>query len=339
MLLALALLATPALDAHAATLASFKVEGWDLGAYTNDQTGEFSHCAASMPYQSGITMALSVTKQYGWSVAFYDPAWKLTKDVKYNVLMSIDGNAGIAEVATALSPQLAQIYLPDNLTLFNSFRKGYRLKVDAASGTFYFNLTGTSAVLTSLLQCVQMRVAPAPRQQTPSAPANPFSPEPQASTGADGRDLYRAEATTLAANILSTSGIAGFHMLAPSEIAPSLKVDAAWRAGDVMGAINVVPVTGSLKLQDFPPAIIGDDAKSCQGKFASGTLPDSNNQIVRVFTSCNDAPGFTVYYILTMRPGGGFYRFTTMVPTTENSAAEQADTSLRQAVVKTLFQQ
>jgi hypothetical protein len=33
---------------------SISVGNWKGGAYTNDQTGSFSHCAAGAPYASGV---------------------------------------------------------------------------------------------------------------------------------------------------------------------------------------------------------------------------------------------------------------------------------------------
>jgi hypothetical protein len=326
----------PIVEANAGTLATYGIANWSAGAYSNDQTGEFSHCAASIPYQSGITMGLSVGKAYNWSVAFINPVWKLTKGGNYTVSMSIDGGGPFVENAVAIAGEMAEISLPDSTTLFNAFRKGYQLKVNAASGTFYFNLTGTNAVLTSLLQCVKHYVAP-PEEHV-SSTQNPFLGTPTART--DAGDQNKAEAMALAANILSASGISGFHILTPAEMTPSARVDAAWRVGSVFGGVNVVPVSGGFRLQDYPPTAISDDARSCQGKFASGTLPDANNQIIRVFTSCDSGQSaFTAYYLFANRPAGGFFRFVTLVASTDDAPAQQADANIRQVVVKVLYEQ
>jgi len=40
---------------------SVKIGNWSGGAYTNDQTGAFTGCVASAPYQSGITVIVMVS--------------------------------------------------------------------------------------------------------------------------------------------------------------------------------------------------------------------------------------------------------------------------------------
>jgi hypothetical protein len=307
-----------------ATLQTQSIGQWTLGAFSNDQSGEFSHCAGVVPYQSGITMAVSINRDYRWSVAFFSPNWQLSKGASYAVALSIDAAPAIPETAIAISDQLAEVALPDNMALFNNFRHGQRLRVDSANRTFYFSLAGTNAVLTSLLKCVE-GYKPAPQQNRAGDTQQAAAPQ-RTDPGLGGSDQNRAEATALAANILSISGVTGFHMLTPAEIPPSLRVDAAWRMGSVFGAINVVTVSNGLRLRDLPPLAISGDAKSCHGKFASGALPDGTDQMIRVFTSCESADTpFTVYYAYAVRPRGGFYRFLTMTQSTDAGSDRQTD--------------
>ena len=44
---------------------SINVGNWKGGAYTNDQTGAFSHCAAGTPYLSGIYFVVSIDNSSG----------------------------------------------------------------------------------------------------------------------------------------------------------------------------------------------------------------------------------------------------------------------------------
>jgi hypothetical protein len=48
---------------------SFNVGNWKGGAYTNDRTGAFSHCAAGAGYDSGIYFMVTVDQGAGWSWA------------------------------------------------------------------------------------------------------------------------------------------------------------------------------------------------------------------------------------------------------------------------------
>jgi hypothetical protein len=51
---------------------------WSWGAYTDDQTGAFSRCAAYVPNNSGVVTLVTVDRSFDWSLRFVDPRWALT---------------------------------------------------------------------------------------------------------------------------------------------------------------------------------------------------------------------------------------------------------------------
>ena len=51
---------------------AIKVGNWTGGAWTNDATGAFSHCAAGAPYLSGIYFMVSLDVSCGWTVVAND---------------------------------------------------------------------------------------------------------------------------------------------------------------------------------------------------------------------------------------------------------------------------
>lgn len=63
IVLAGAMLAFPALAAG--PFAKFTVGNWAGGAFTNNDTGQFSHCAVSASYKSGVTMHASLNGNFG----------------------------------------------------------------------------------------------------------------------------------------------------------------------------------------------------------------------------------------------------------------------------------
>ena len=78
----------------------------------------------------------------------------------------------------------------------------------AADQVFQFNLTGTSQLLPVLLRCAM-------QNGNPEIATNPFegpvvSKSKPTNTRASDRSAERAEATILAANLLSQAGIQGF---------------------------------------------------------------------------------------------------------------------------------
>ena len=59
--------------APAATMRNFKVGSWDAGAYSNDTTRQFTHCAATATYANGISVLFSINRDFHWSMGFAHP--------------------------------------------------------------------------------------------------------------------------------------------------------------------------------------------------------------------------------------------------------------------------
>lgn len=269
-------------------------------------------------------------------MGFVSAAWKLSKGATYDIAFTVDDMSPISATAVALSQDHVAVRLQDSSELFARFRRGNVLSVAAADRVFRFNLTGTSQLLPILLRCAM-------NNGNTEIVANPFErskpivtkTKPAISSGSD-RAAERAEATTLAANLLSQAGIQGFVLLDPKYL-PSIKADAKWRAGDVFGMITIVPDIPAAQISEVPALLIASDAKSCKGTFLSGAIQDDpNSSLSRIFTTCNDGKGtLTVYYLAVPRKASGAYVITTSTIGSETPAKE-ADGNIRTAVYKVL---
>src|SRR5215467_3178807 len=319
--------------AKAETIRNFQVGSWFAGAYTKSGTSTFSHCAASARYRSGIFVLFSVNRSYSWSMGFANPAWKLTKGSRYNIVFVIDDGQPMTGMATANSANSVEVVLADSEALFAQFKRGRQLRVAAASQVLSFNLDGTSALLPALLGCVQQEVAG-------GGGANPFASgaAPSTSTQSKGSRAdpsYQAEATVILANVLASAQLPGFS-IEPAEEAAKFKTDALWTAADVIGMLKVAP---GVQLNDpkLASVLIGGAAENCKGAFLSGTLPEtSGKKGVRMFTSCEGEKGLiTAYYLAVQRPKGGIYLFTTVSKAAQETV-KQADEGLRRAVFQTI---
>jgi hypothetical protein len=351
---------------NAATLYNFHVDNWFAGAYTNDTTHDFSHCAASVKYNSGILLLFSIGRGYDWSLGLADPDWSLTPGQVYDIVLSIDRTVAMRARARAINTQQVSVPLADSAALFRRFRWGRQLTIYTVGRQFAFNLTDTSRILPALGRCVAYNNAnpPAP----PVTSANPFTSEPQgrpseapgantaappprppapatpvatpAAPAAPPSD-HHAEAATLLANILSAAGIGGFRLLGPGDLPHGVTADAAWRAGSLVGALSIV-TRAYAKPQDLAPYLIAIDAKNCGGTFASGILPEKASDAagsVRVFTSCqNGGPAATVYYAVFARPAGGFYVLSTLQTGTaaNEPSSEEVNGRISAAAVRAL---
>lgn len=319
----LALLGGPR-AASADTLYTFQVGSWTAGAYSKQNTKQFNHCAAAANYNSGIMMLFSVSRGYAWSMSFANRSWRLTQGQRYDIAFTVDQATPIGARAIAISPNQVEVPLADSTELFQRFRQGYQLRVAAAGQVMAFNLTGTSQVLPALLRCVHANLQPS---GSTTVATNPFiAPEPANAPASQGRPAaYRAEAVSLVANILGSAGIVGFQIAEGG----SGYADAAWRTDRLFGMVRIEPKE--------PPALISAttiavDAAGCKGKFASGSIPGTDNDVPRMFTKCGEGDqGFTVYYFILPRKAGGHYLVGTGG---SDEPARQVESDIRRATLK-----
>lgn len=320
--------------ASADTIRNFKVGNWFAGAYSFNGTRNFSHCAASASYRSGISMFFSINREFRWQLAFANNAWRLTPGTSFPITFAIDGGQTLNAVAHAQRSDMVTVPLADSTELFRQFRRGRLLMVGAASQVFEFKLDGTSQLLASLLECVRTKGAP------PQVVANPFvgqSPAPSAPPPASSANsnAHQAEAAVTLSNILSAAGIKGFTIASGSE-RPELKADAFWTAGqNLAGSLRILSDANTGDVQKIQSVLIGDNAQSCKGSFASGAIPENNGQfMLRIFTACDQGGNtLTVYYLAIARPRGGLYLFST-ISTGTDALAKETDSNLRSAVFR-----
>ncbi len=314
-----------ATQAPAEVTNKFKVRNWDVGTYSDDNGG-FKHCAANAEYRNGITVYFSINKNLAWSIGFSHPNWSYEIGDTFNVAFRVDRMDPVSETAKAITTSAVEIALADSGQLFRKFRRGNRLRVATENQIYDFNLNGTDEMLTVLLDCAQQnggqeetpvasnRFAPAPSIPTPRSIPTPASiPRPGSSGPPPVHDAaLKAEATALAANLLSAAKISGFRLLGPSEEA-ELKGEARWTLPKGVGTIQVFPSMSKKDEQSLGGMLIAGHARTCKGKFMSGSLPeDGKPNLVRAFSVCETGDASQRLYHFTMpRDAGGVYVVTT----------------------------
>lgn len=143
--------------ARGAEMRHFQVAHWSAGAYTNDSTGAFSHCAASAVYRSDIGLMFSINRDFHWSMGLFGADWRLPVGTRYPVAYSVDQLPPTRATALAILPNTILVALADSSTLFQQFQKGYVLHIATPKRVFSFNLTSTSKLLPVLLECARNR--------------------------------------------------------------------------------------------------------------------------------------------------------------------------------------
>jgi hypothetical protein len=222
-------------------------------------------------------------------------------------------------------------------------RKGYNMRVYAEGQTYGFNLDGTYAALTEVLACAGRYSGRAPVQQAAPAPLVPPNAAP--SKGSAVTPEQRLEATKVVANILAQGEMSNFRILTKKEIAELNNdylsgSDVVWRAEGLVGTLRILP-NKKVTLEEVNAAIIGDDAKACKGKFASGSVADERSKsVLRLFTACEEkGDAFDFRYTVVPAGDGTHYLFTTFGKAERGESAgrvAKVESALRQAVYEVM---
>ena len=92
---------------------SFNYGNWYGNAFTNDATGEFSHCAISASYNSGDILYFTINSDVTVSVAVSNPTLNLTANQTFPVSLTVDRRQKFFGTATAISREMATLTIDD----------------------------------------------------------------------------------------------------------------------------------------------------------------------------------------------------------------------------------
>lgn len=143
----------------AGPIRGFQAGLWTGGAYTDDRTGDFTHCSAGVAYDSGINMFILVTGDHRWWLGFINPQWSFTPNHKMPVELRFDGGPRLALTATVPSRLIVLVPLPSDPRLIDGLGRSAELVLVAEGRSFFFQLSGTPAVTAELKTCVQKSLA------------------------------------------------------------------------------------------------------------------------------------------------------------------------------------
>jgi len=131
---------------------TIRVGNWIGGAFSDDSTGAFSHCAATAPYESGISLVVGQNAANGWLISFASPSFKLNKGDAAPIDVTFDGQFQARLFATATSSNMITAILPASAA--RAFQKASLMVAQAGQATLQFNLTSTGPLLTVIATCV-----------------------------------------------------------------------------------------------------------------------------------------------------------------------------------------
>lgn len=131
---------------------SIHVGNWVGGAFSDDTTGAFSHCAASTSYANGISLIVGQNAGNAWLLGFASPQFKFNKGDQVTIDATFDGQSEARLFATATSSNMINAILPASVA--RTFQKSSLMVAQAGKSTAQFNLTSTGPLLAVIATCV-----------------------------------------------------------------------------------------------------------------------------------------------------------------------------------------
>jgi S1-C subfamily serine protease len=162
---------------------------WSGGAYTDDKTGAFSHCAVTAPYNSGINLFLTETVNGIWVLGFAHQNWDLAAGQTSTIDLTFDGQAQFHVFASAVNKVLITAILPTG-PVRDHLRKDNTMVAVINGQAHQFVLTSAGEAMSAVTNCVTKTKAsgvahagdfshpekPAVKQAKSAAPPPPAQP-------------------------------------------------------------------------------------------------------------------------------------------------------------------
>ena len=290
------------LASAAGPIRAFQAGLWSGGAYTDDRTGDFTHCSAGVAYDSGINMFVLVTAEYRWWLGFINPQWDFSRNAKMPVELRFDDGPWLSLVSTVPSRMIVLAPLPPDPRLIDRLSHSSQLDLSAKGRSFLFKISGAPAITAELRSCVRKSLAsrtpgaaeapattasasfttatdpPAAANIGPTPPAtwsspatassiattSPEHPAPAAQTGSESAAL-KTEVTPEATRAGSAGGPAGASAALDIPKPPPAAASPAFSPPPTQTAVTLPPAT----------ALSLDEVRLARDFLAAAQLPDA----------------------------------------------------------------
>ncbi len=122
---------------------AFKSGNWN-GEANNDDNGKFRDCTMLAEYNSGITLAFIITRDFDWGLVLANDKWNLEVGSTQEVTLAVDSRQAIPSTAKAVDSKGLLISLENTGPVVDAMRHGRMLNIVTDSGAVSFRLIGNA---------------------------------------------------------------------------------------------------------------------------------------------------------------------------------------------------
>lgn len=159
-------LAGPA-PAEAKSVEEFTVGQWGGYSYSDDANGQFVDCEIWTPLNGdNVQLGIAIQKDYSLELWLYGKAWVLPANQTYPISYWVDRNQQYRGRAETGSDKNVVIKADHGQAVYDELKAGNEITFRTQDQDYAFDLRGSSAALSRLLDCVD--------QYSKTATANPF---------------------------------------------------------------------------------------------------------------------------------------------------------------------
>ena len=142
-----------AVPAQAFMVDPIHVGNWEGGAYYDDNSRLFSHCAVGVDYQNGVYLVLG-WDQNGLTLGFVDERWNaLAVGSQTNVRVQIDNSWDSQGPANVIAQGHLVTVMGREPRPVTAMRRGLQLTATIGKEVIVFDLTSTNAAIDALAGC------------------------------------------------------------------------------------------------------------------------------------------------------------------------------------------
>jgi hypothetical protein len=153
--------------AEAKSVDEFSVGQWGGYSYTDDSNGQFVDCEIWTPANSdNVQLGIAIPKDYSLELWLYSKSWSLPANQSYPISYWTDRNPQYRGRAETSAEKYVVIQADSDQAVYDDLKAGNEITFRTQDFDYAFDLRGSSAALSRLLDCVD--------QYSKTASANPF---------------------------------------------------------------------------------------------------------------------------------------------------------------------